>query len=100
MLRSHNQQDVELDFFTSFLDHAINGEEAYIAIVKPIILEAARLARDETKIADVDRTGLNIKLRLYDWGSTLLMPIYADNLTQNLPMVLTIINNSRAAVTA
>jgi len=49
MLRSHNQQDVELDFFTSFLNHAIDGETAYIDIVRPIILDAASLARDEKK---------------------------------------------------
>lgn len=100
MLRSHNQQDVELDFFTSFLDHAIKGEEDYIAIVKPIILEAASLARDEKKIADVGRTGLNIKLALYKWGSTSLKPINADNLTQNLSTILSIITDSRTTTPA
>lgn len=100
MLRSHNQQDVELDFFTSFLNHAIDGEKAYIDIVTPIILDAASMAREEKKLAEVDRTGLNIKLWLYDWGSTSLTPINSDNLTQNLPLILAIINNSRKPATA
>jgi hypothetical protein len=50
MLRSHNRQDVELEFFTSFLSHAIKHEQAYLEIVEPIILDAAKLARNETTI--------------------------------------------------
>lgn len=95
MLRSHNQQDVELDFFTSFLDHAIKGEPAYIDIVRPIILDAASLSRKEMKVADLDRKGLNIKLILFDNGSTNLATINDDNLTQKLTSVLEIIKGSR-----
>ncbi|NVM64185.1 hypothetical protein FHW88_002513 [Mucilaginibacter sp. SG538B] len=100
MLRSHNQQYVELDFFTSFLNHAINGNQAYFRIVEPIILDAASLARHEKNIADIDRTGLNIKLFLFDWGSTNLQPINADNLNDNLPLILNIINDHRNTVMA
>jgi len=100
MLRSHNQQDVELDFFTLFLNHAIKGETAYFDIVSPIILDAARLSRNEKKITDLDREGLSIKLVLFGSGSTNLATVNDDNLQQNLPMILEIITNSRGQAVA
>jgi hypothetical protein len=100
MLRSHNQQDVELDFFTSFLDHAIKGETAYIDIVKPIILDAASLSRKEMKVTDLDRKGLNIKLMLFVNGSTNLAGVNIENLSQKLPMILELINESRKTTMA
>jgi hypothetical protein len=94
MLRSHNRQDVELEFFTSFLSHAIKHEKAYLEIVEPIILDAAKLARNETTILDIGRRALNIKLILLQCAATQLQAIDNSNWTEHLQLILTAITES------
>lgn len=43
-------QDTESIFFISFVERAIKGEEAYIKIITPIILDAADFANEKIKI--------------------------------------------------
>jgi hypothetical protein len=94
MLRSHNRQDVELEFFTSFLSHAIKHEQAYLEIVEPIILDAAKLARNETTILNIGRKALNVKLILLQCAATQLRAIDDTNWTDHLQFILTAITAS------
>lgn len=100
MLKSHNLQDLELDFFTSFLGHAINGEPQYLDLVSPIILDAASMAKGEKQLYQLDRVGLNVKILLIQNASTLLSGIDDHNLQQNLEPILDAINNNRKTVFA
>lgn len=95
MLKSHNLQDLELDFFSSFLEHAINGEPQYINLVTPIILDAASLAKGEKQIYQLNRVGLNVKLLLLQKASILLSGINDNNLSQNFESILNAINQNR-----
>ncbi|MGN6179085.1 MAG: hypothetical protein ACTHNW_07880 [Mucilaginibacter sp.] len=95
MLKSHNLQDLELDFFTSFLDRAIKGEEQYVDLVTPIILDAASLAKGEKQLYQLDRIGLNVKILLIEKASTLLSSINSTNLSQNFESILEAINGNR-----
>jgi len=96
MLRSHSKHNSEIDYFSSYLKEAQSGKSAYIDLVKPIILEAASLARGETQIADLDRQGYNIKLLLNKWGHTAIAAITQQNILEQLPMVQCIIDGYRA----
>lgn len=95
MLRSHNLQDLELDFFTSFLGHAIKGESQYIDLVSPIILDAVSLAKGEKQLYQLERTGLNVKILLIQNASTLLAGINKSNLSQSFKPILDAINQNR-----
>ena len=49
------KQYTEAYFFDSFLKRAINGEEKYLEIIKPIILEAADFARKQISVMKLSR---------------------------------------------
>ncbi|WP_158825693.1 hypothetical protein [Mucilaginibacter lacusdianchii] len=100
MLRSHNIQDVEVDFFLSFLDHAIKGEAKYRDLVAPIILDVAQLAKGEKEIYQLDRVGLNVKVILLNTASDILKEVTETNLDTYLEALNSVINSSRQTVFA
>lgn len=59
-----SKQNSEAYFFDSFLKRAIDGDERYLEIVKPIILEAARFARKQIDVFKLDRKAFSTKLYL------------------------------------
>lgn len=95
MLKSHNLQDLELDFFTSFLDQAIKGNTEYIEIITPIILDAASFARGDKKSFELERRALNIKFLLIQKAPNLISNINTQNLVQNFQEILNVINSNR-----
>lgn len=72
------KQDNELLFFECFLRHSINGYVKYLQIVTPIILEAARFAKGEITIMQLNRHSLDIKLKIAAYSKVIL--ITKDNL--------------------
>ena len=51
-------------FFKSFLEKALNGEEAYIEIVKPILLEASDYKNKKITLYEINREYFKWKLYL------------------------------------
>lgn len=102
MLRSHNQQELEFDFFISFLEHAINGEQQYKNLVEPIILDVVKAANKEKEITQLERTGLSVKILLLQKASALLTELdkKGDFNTATLNKLLKIINENRQTVFA
>ncbi len=49
------KQYTEAYFFDSFLKRAIDGEEKYLAIVEPTILEAGEFARKQISLMKLNR---------------------------------------------
>mgnify|MGYP003582756103 CR=1 FL=1 len=95
MLKSHNLQDLELDFFTSFLDQAIKGNVEYTNLVSPIILDAASYVKGEKQSFELERKGLNIKILLIQKAQDLLSHVNSGNLGQKFPEILDVINTNR-----
>lgn len=59
-----SKRDTEKLFFESFLERAIKGEQAYLDIVKPIVLEASKLAKGEISVMKVQRAYFRTVLQL------------------------------------
>ena len=81
MIKSHNPQDQEIEFFVSFLNAAIGGQESYRTLVDPIIADAVRLAKKEADVYELDRVGLDIKLLLFQDAVEILKGINRDSIT-------------------
>lgn len=58
------KQYTEAYFFDSFLKRAIDGEEKYLEIIKPIILEAVQIANKRVSVMKTDRKYLRFKIYL------------------------------------
>jgi len=83
MLLSHNPQDQELDFFISFLENAIKGQDNYRQLVLPIINDVIKLVKQEKTLSDLERPGLNVKFSLYQNAPDLLKTIDIGNITND-----------------
>ena len=80
------KQDTETLFFISFIERAINSEKAYLDIVEPIIAEAVNLAIGSMKITELNRVGLDQKLKLQTFPK--IKEVSANNLIAMLPEIL------------
>lgn len=58
------KQYTEAYFFDSFLKRAIDGEEKYLEIIKPIILEAIECANKRISVMKMNRHYLGFKIYL------------------------------------
>ncbi len=86
------KQDTETLFFISFLERAIKGEKAYINIVKPIIFDAVDYAIGFIKITQLNREGLDQKLKLQSFPK--IKEVSIDNFTEILPEILEFFNTN------
>lgn len=58
------KQYTEAYFFDSFLKRAIDGEEKYLEIVKPIILESSEFANNKISLMKLNRKYLSFTIYL------------------------------------
>ena len=101
MLLSHNPQDQELDFFITFLENAINGQDNYRLLVTPIIEDAIKLVRHEKSLSDLERTGLNVKFSLYQNAPELLKALNINKISnENLTKIRDVLIDNRQYVIA
>ncbi len=68
----------ELEWFEHFINNAINGKEAYLNLVTPIILEAAQFAKKEINVFELDHKHLHSTLFISNFES--IKEATADNL--------------------
>lgn len=86
------KQNTEPIFFQSFIKRAEKGEQAYIDIVKPIILDASEWANKRKTVIQLDRKALTVKLWLIRWP--MIKKVTDDNLY--LPELLSFIEKDHA----
>lgn len=78
LISKRSNEYKQKQWIENFLERAIKGEQAYIEIVKPMLLEAARYAKKEIDIFKVNRKYLQECLWLKDFAY--IKEIDEDNL--------------------
>lgn len=84
MLRSHNQQELEFDFFISFLQHAIDGKSEYVKLVTPILSDVIQVVNHKKGISELDSIGLNVKILLSQKANSLFDGLTTENLNSSI----------------
>lgn len=96
MLKSHNQQELEFDFFISFLQHAIEGEDEYIKLVQPILSDVIQVVNQEKGISELDSVGLNVKILLSQKANSLFSGLSTDKLNRTIYNdILNVLNENK-----
>jgi hypothetical protein len=60
-------EENELLWIETFLKYAINGDELYVDIIKPILLESANYANKKITVCEINRAYLHTVLALRDF---------------------------------
>lgn len=80
MLMSHNSLDQEIEFFISFLNSAIKGNENYKNLIKPLLEDAKSLAIGKS-VYELDKSALNLKLMIDSLAHEWLLKVNLDELS-------------------
>lgn len=81
MLYSRTSEERKIDFFVSLLRHVINGDQAYVQLVNPIIADIHALSIGQKNYFTVDRDAYPVIVFLAHQNKNYFAGLDPDNLT-------------------
>jgi hypothetical protein len=101
MYHSHSYKDESINFFVTFLQNALQGNQSYQQLVLPVIRDAHFLALGEKDYYTINRDNYSIITFLVEADSDYFKKLDVDHLTQDdYSRILQYTNQQRAAFLA
>lgn len=101
MYHSYSYQDEAFDFFVTFLNNTLEGNESYKSLVNPIINEAHLLAKGEKDYYSINRNNYSIITYLAENDKDFFSSLNINRLSEeNYRHILEIANSQRHALFA